>query len=67
MSDSLEPLEAEETARTLDGVDRSEDAVEQRRITGSALQLDDIPLESNEVLAAFRQELTEYIIHGNTD
>src|SRR5205085_3943387 len=62
----LQPGEAEEAARALDGVDGAEDAVEQFPVARGRLQGHQVAVELLEVLAALEQELLDQVlvVHG---
>jgi hypothetical protein len=64
----LEPVEGEEAAGALDGVDGPEDAGEQLAGVRRALELHEVPVELVEVLVALHEELRHdlgVVVHGS--
>jgi hypothetical protein len=62
VSEALEPAELEETAGSLDGVDRAEDAAQQLARARLVLERDEVLDELVEVLVALNQKLTDDLI-----
>ena len=62
MGEALEPAEGQETAGSLDGVDRAEDAAQYVARAGLALERDKVLIKLIEVLVALDQELTDDLL-----
>ena len=64
MGELGEPVQAEKTASSFDGVDQPEDGVEHLGIVRLLLETHELDVELIEPLAGFGQEFTQELVHS---
>jgi len=61
----LQPRQAEEAAGPLDGMNESEDVIENLRVVGILLEFDQLIVNGIETLVRLREEFSQQIVHEN--
>ncbi len=64
MRQRLQPRQAEEAARTLDGVDEPKDVGENFGVVGLALEAHQFDIDDVETLARLGEEFAQKVVHG---